>query len=159
MQTRKYEWKRELGVCPYGHVVLAEHLTYDTALAIESLYIKVIGRAPDGPLLNKVSYGNWQDVRSPETRAKIGRKGRKCTEAQKANIKASAQGRIQTKEANQKRREALLGKKRPPFSADHRAKISAARTGTKQPPASAQLRELRRANMLRIWKDRREQRC
>ena len=123
MQTRKYEWKRELGVCPYGHVVLAEHLTYDTALAIESLYIKVIGRAPDGPLLNKVSYGNWQDVRSPETRAKIGRKGRKCTEAQKANIKAGAQGRIQTKEA------------------------------------SAQLRELRRANMLRIWKERREQRC
>ena len=105
MQTRKYEWKRELGVCPYGHVVLAEHLTYDTALAIESLYIKVIGRAPDGPLLNKVSYDNWQDVRSPETRAKIGR------------------------------------------------------TGTKQPPASAQLRELRRANMLRIWKERREQRC
>lgn len=127
----------------YGQTVqvrkIAEGMTYDEATALEVRLIAETGRGRKGPLYNmtdggdgmaghvptnahreKIAESNRRRRLSPETRAKIAasRLGQKPSPEHRAALSASRIGNTNAR--------GNKGNKRAPFSAEHRAKLSAA---------------------------------
>jgi hypothetical protein len=117
-------WKRTAVLHGFDVIFLEEGLQEDTSLIMEKYWISRIGRKDLqlGPLVNMtdggdgVSGGSW-----------------KLTNEQRANIGRASKGRKHSNESNRKKSEGMTGrvgywtgKKREPFTEEHKLKISKA---------------------------------
>lgn len=141
-------------------VKIREGLTEVEAFAIESTFIKAIGRGKNGPLVNMTDGGEGVSglIVSAETRAKMSEAGRRkvFSDQHKANLRVknsdetrrrksvSATGRILPDEVRAKI--SAAASKRT-LSAETRAKMSAARRG--RPKSEDHRRQMSKAQKLR----------
>jgi hypothetical protein len=100
-------------------IKLAEGLTREEAIRLEILFIELIGREPDGPLINQTRGGDGLIDPSPEVREKIrigntGKKHGPQTPERRAKIGNANRGRIKTPEECAKISAGNRGKKRSP---------------------------------------------
>jgi hypothetical protein len=112
---------------------VAENLTAEEALALEIKLIRLIGRKPNGPLVNETRGGEGVVDPSDETRKRMGasQRGRVHPPEIRAKIAAASSGRVQSEETKQKKSRALLGRK---MSEAAVAKLRAASLGRKASP-------------------------
>ncbi len=115
-------------------IKLFENLSEKEAFAMETLFIKSIGRSPNGPLLNLTDGGE-------------GVSGRISSDETKIKITQKLRGHIVSDDTRNKIRAKLLGRKvlikklrgpnktkRRPMSAESRVRISKTLSGRKLPP-------------------------
>lgn len=81
-------------------IKIAENLSSGTASELERLFISIIGRHPNGPLLNATAGGDGVQDADEETRWKLGsgNRGRKLSAEHRAKLSAAHLGRTFTPE-------------------------------------------------------------
>ena len=129
---------------PVEKIKIFENLKEADAFYFEEYLIRRLGRQfVGGPLVNMTDGGEGESgkIYTPETIAKMraAAKGRVMPQEQRDKISAALKGRPKTPEHAAKVGLANLGKKRPfknrpPLSAEHKAKVSAKLTGSRQRP-------------------------
>jgi hypothetical protein len=109
-------------------VKIAENLTNGRAAELEVIFIKAIGREPEGPLVNHTAGGDGCVEPSAEVRKKMGAKniGRRVTVETRAKMSAARRGKRLPLESIIRGGLARRGQKR---SLETRAKMRAAKSG------------------------------
>jgi hypothetical protein len=145
-------------------VKIAEGLTHEEARVREMALIAVIGRHPNGPLVNQTPGGdgyreqsaehraqtaaqNRARIWTPESREKIAAslRGKKLSPETIAKMVAARTGKPRSAEHRANLSAALRGK---PHSPEHTAKVAAAKRGKPLPPISEEHKAaIRRANL------------
>lgn len=107
---------------------LIEGLSAAEALQVEIDLIALVGRIPNGPLVNKTAGGDGVSDPLPETRAKLraAHRGRELSRDHRAKIAAGGIGRITSDATRAKQSATAAGK---PKSAAHCRRMSLARKG------------------------------
>lgn len=110
---------------------LAEGLTEEDAFRMETAFIKAIGRAPDGPLVNHSDGGEGPSNPSAETRLKMrmAKLGRKLHPETIDKIRQANIGKKMSPQAIERTAAYRRGRQ---LSAESRAKMSAAQKGKKR---------------------------